>query len=99
MPDDLLNFHQAVSDLQAYEEEMLDNHKSVNEFLVEAIDQASQLYNTANNVEYDQDGEFKIIIYNQLFCSKLLIIIYLNHNFFKNQKYNNVQSNFQKNIY
>ncbi|GLV45038.1 Kinesin-like protein at 10A [Carabus blaptoides fortunei] len=56
MPDDLLNFHQAVSDLQAFEEEMIDNHKTVNEFLALALHHASQLYSTANNVEYDQDA-------------------------------------------
>lgn len=62
MPDDLLNFHQAVSDLQAFEEDMIDNHKTVNEFLTVALHHASQLYSTANNVEYDQDGKYFSIL-------------------------------------
>lgn len=53
--EELFNFHQAVSDLQAFEEDLLDNHKVVNEFLKDALTSSSSLYTMANNVEYDQD--------------------------------------------
>lgn len=54
--EELINFHQAISELQICEEEMLDKHKTVNEFLKTALESSSILYTTANNVEYDQEA-------------------------------------------
>lgn len=74
MPDDMLNFHKIMSDLQAAEEAMVENHKMVNEFCEQMLVKSKQLYNRANNVDYDQESEsmVEIIIYGIIvffFCS------------------------------
>lgn len=53
--EELFKFHQAISDLQAFEEDLLDNHKAVNEFLKDALSNSNSLYTMANNVQYDQE--------------------------------------------
>lgn len=48
---------QAISELQQCEEELIDQHKLMIEFLQKFIPEAKSLYDTTNCVEYDQDGE------------------------------------------
>lgn len=62
MPDDMLNFHKMMSDLQASEEAMVENHKLINEFFDQMLVKSKQLYNRANTVDYDQDGTFLLLI-------------------------------------
>lgn len=57
MTMELYNQHKAISDLQQKEEEVLDNHQRVNEFLEKFLPEAKELYNFTNLVDYDQDGK------------------------------------------
>ncbi|XP_035912628.1 kinesin-like protein Klp10A isoform X4 [Anopheles stephensi] len=59
MTMELYNQHKAISDLQQKEEEVLDNHQRVNEFLERFLPEAKELYNLTNLVDYDQDAYCK----------------------------------------
>ncbi|XP_041766921.1 kinesin-like protein KIF2A isoform X1 [Anopheles merus] len=59
MTMELYNQHKAISDLQQKEEEVLDNHQRVNEFLEKFLPEAKELYNFTNLVDYDQDAYCK----------------------------------------
>nr|CAD7260071.1 unnamed protein product [Timema shepardi] len=56
---DMLNFHEAVSQLQVLEEEVLDAHKSLMEKNPRWMDTDDQLFAMSLQVDYDQDGEPK----------------------------------------
>lgn len=58
MPDDMLNFHKMMADLEASEEAMVENHKTMIDYMKQAIEKSQQLYMRANTVDYDTDGEF-----------------------------------------
>jgi len=53
---DLYNFHEAVSQLQEQEDEMLDKHKSLLEMGQKWLQKDKQLLAMTKNVDYDQDG-------------------------------------------
>jgi hypothetical protein len=53
---DLYNFHEAVSQLQEQEDEMLDKHKSLLEAGQKWLQKDKQLLAMTKNVDYDQDG-------------------------------------------
>ncbi|XP_052900700.1 kinesin-like protein Klp10A [Anopheles moucheti] len=59
MTMELYNQHKAISDLQQKEEEVLDNHLRVNEFLEKFLPETMELYNLTNLVDYDQDAYCK----------------------------------------
>lgn len=52
MSPELLNLHQAISELQVTEEIMLDNHKQT----VETMEKARKILESADSVTYDQKG-------------------------------------------
>lgn len=56
MSADLYNFHEAVSQLQDQEDEMLDKHKSLLEMGQKWLQKDKQLLAMTKNVDYDQDG-------------------------------------------
>lgn len=56
MSADLYNFHEAVSQLQEQEDEMLDKHKSLIESGQKWSQKEKQLLAMTKNVDYDQDG-------------------------------------------
>lgn len=56
MSADLYNFHEAVSQLQDQEDEMLDKHKSLLESGQKWLQKDKQLLTMSKNVDYDQDG-------------------------------------------
>lgn len=56
MSADLYNFHEAVSQLQDQEDEMLDKHKSLLESGHKWLQKDKQLLAMSKNVDYDQDG-------------------------------------------
>lgn len=56
MSADLYNFHEAVSQLQEQEDEMLDKHKSLLEAGQKWLQKDKQLLAMTKNVDYDQDG-------------------------------------------
>lgn len=56
MSADLYNFHEAVSQLQEQEDEMLDKHKSLLEMGQKWLQKDKQLLAMTKNVDYDQDG-------------------------------------------
>lgn len=61
MSVDLYNQHTAISELQQTEEEMVEQHRTINEFLSHFLPESRALYNTTNYVEYDQDGEYHLM--------------------------------------
>lgn len=52
----MYNFHEAVSQLQEQEDEMLDKHKSLLEAGQKWLQKDKQLLAMTKNVDYDQDG-------------------------------------------
>lgn len=65
----MLHFHRMMQELQAAEEAMVENHKSMNDFLDHMISKSKQLYTRpTNNVDYDQDGRIDDLHACQLNC-------------------------------
>lgn len=56
MSVELYEQQQAISELQQCEEELIDQHKLMIEFLQKFIPEAQSLYDKTNCVDYDQDG-------------------------------------------
>lgn len=56
MSADLYNFHEAVSQLQEQEDEMLEKHKSLLDAGQKWLQKDKQLLAMSKNVDYDQDG-------------------------------------------
>uniref|UniRef100_A0A6M2DJG3 Kinesin-like protein n=1 Tax=Xenopsylla cheopis TaxID=163159 RepID=A0A6M2DJG3_XENCH len=57
MSADMLSFHEAVAGVQRAEEELLDDHRALNERLLEFHTLSADLYAVANrDVDYDQDA-------------------------------------------
>ncbi|XP_026464024.1 kinesin-like protein Klp10A [Ctenocephalides felis] len=57
MSADMLSFHEAVAGVQRAEEELLDDHRALNERLLEFHALSADLYAVANrDVDYDQDA-------------------------------------------
>uniref|UniRef100_A0AAG5DS21 Kinesin-like protein n=2 Tax=Anopheles atroparvus TaxID=41427 RepID=A0AAG5DS21_ANOAO len=54
-----MSMDMAISDLQQKEEEVLDNHLRVIEFLEKFVPEAKALYNLTHTVDYDQDAYCK----------------------------------------
>lgn len=59
---DLLTFHEAVSQLQMLEDDVLDTHKSVMEATAQWHARDGQLLSATHEVDYDQDGEASVIV-------------------------------------
>lgn len=59
MSVELYNQHAAISDLQQTEEEVVDHHQKVNEFLMKFLPESRELYKQTNYVDYDQDAYCK----------------------------------------
>lgn len=55
MSVELYEQHAAISDLQQVEEELVDQHKLMNEFLMKFIPESQNLYEQTQYVDYDQD--------------------------------------------
>lgn len=70
MTPELLNFHQVISELQAAEDNMLDNHKQTIDQLRVTVHQAERLLRMTDDVTYDQEGivciYFLVIILQQI---------------------------------
>lgn len=66
MSVELYNQHAAISDLQQTEEEVVDHHQKVNEFLMKFLPESRELYKQTNFVDYDQDGEYLDFRLNEL---------------------------------
>lgn len=56
MTPEMLNFHQVVSELQAAEDNMLENHKATIEAIQIAYHRSVELLQTTEEVDYDQEG-------------------------------------------
>uniref|UniRef100_U5ELQ3 Kinesin-like protein n=1 Tax=Corethrella appendiculata TaxID=1370023 RepID=U5ELQ3_9DIPT len=59
MSVELYNQHAAISDLQQAEEEVVDHHQRVLEFLSKLVPELRELYMQTNYVDYDQDAYCK----------------------------------------
>lgn len=57
MSAEMYTFHEAIDELQRAEEEVLDNHKAVLDYLQHALQRCNQLLSITRDVDYDQDGE------------------------------------------
>lgn len=62
MSADMYTFHEAVSALQMAEEEVLDNHKAVVDYMSHVQVRSMQLLNMTRDVDYDQDGLYFMFI-------------------------------------
>lgn len=56
MSAEMYTFHEAISELQRAEEEVLDNHKAVSDYMQHAQQRAAQLLQLTRAVDYDQDA-------------------------------------------
>jgi kinesin family protein 2/24 len=63
MSVELYNQHEAISDLQRTEEECVDYHQKLNEFILKFVAESRELHKVTNYVDYDQDGEWKIKLF------------------------------------
>ena len=65
---DLFTFHEAVSQLQLLEEEVLDSHTSLAQMMPQWMELDRALLAMTNDVDYDQEGEIRSICNHH--CSK-----------------------------
>ncbi|KPJ10186.1 Kinesin-like protein Klp10A [Papilio machaon] len=56
MSAEMFTFHEVIDELQRAEEEVLDNHKAVADYLQHALQRCSQLFAITRDVDYDQDA-------------------------------------------
>lgn len=56
MSAEMYTFHEAIDEMQRAEEEVLDNHKAVCDYLQHALQRCTQLLAITRDVDYDQDG-------------------------------------------
>lgn len=61
MSVELYNQHAAILNLQQTEEEVVDHHQKVNEFLMKFLPESRELYKLTNYVDYDQDGKLMLV--------------------------------------
>jgi kinesin family member 2/24 len=74
MSVELYNQHAAISDLQQTEEELVDQHKLMNEFLAKFLPESRELYSMTNYVDYDQDGKWNAIFFFCKYSEHLLFL-------------------------
>jgi len=63
MSADLYTFHEAISALQLAEDEVLDNHKAVVDYMKHCQVRSEQLLEMTRDVDYDQDGNLLCMLY------------------------------------
>ncbi|XP_063375432.1 kinesin-like protein Klp10A isoform X2 [Cydia amplana] len=56
MSAEMYNFHEAISELQRAEDEVLDNHKAISDYMQHAQQRCMQLLQLTRAVDYDQDA-------------------------------------------
>ncbi|KAG6441909.1 hypothetical protein O3G_MSEX002029 [Manduca sexta] len=56
MSAEMYTFHEAIDELQRAEEEVLDNHKAISDYLQHALQRCNQLLGITRDVDYDQDA-------------------------------------------
>ncbi|CAK1540347.1 unnamed protein product [Leptosia nina] len=55
MSAEMYTFHEAIDELQRAEEEVLDNHKAISDYMQHALQRCNQLLSITRDVDYDQD--------------------------------------------
>ncbi|XP_050345034.1 kinesin-like protein Klp10A isoform X1 [Nymphalis io] len=61
MSAEMYTFHEAIDELQRAEEEVLDNHKAISDYLQHALQRCAALLALTRDVDYDQDGIWRRI--------------------------------------
>ncbi|XP_047528910.1 kinesin-like protein Klp10A isoform X3 [Vanessa atalanta] len=56
MSAEMYTFHEAIDELQRAEEEVLDNHKAISDYLQHALQRCAALLALTRDVDYDQDA-------------------------------------------
>ncbi|CAB3241203.1 unnamed protein product [Arctia plantaginis] len=56
MSAEMYTFHEAIDELQKAEEEVLDNHKAISDYLQHSLTRVNQLLAITRDVDYDQDA-------------------------------------------
>lgn len=56
MSAEMYTFHEVIDELQRAEEEVLDNHKAISDYLQHALQRCNALLALTRDVDYDQDG-------------------------------------------
>lgn len=65
MSAEMYNFHEAIDEMQRAEEEVLDNHKAITDYMQHTLQRCNQLLSITRDVDYDQDGMFQIHKYTK----------------------------------
>lgn len=63
----MYTFHEAIDELQRAEEEVLDNHKAISDYMQHALQRCNALLALTRDVDYDQDGEFCEFVLRQIY--------------------------------
>ncbi|KAI5645081.1 kinesin motor domain-containing protein [Phthorimaea operculella] len=74
MSAEMYTFHEAIDELQKAEEEMLDNHKAVSDYLQHALQRCNQLLALTRDVDYDQDAVSDYLQHALQRCNQLLAL-------------------------
>ncbi|KOB77061.1 Kinesin-like protein a [Operophtera brumata] len=56
MSAEMYNFHEAIDEMQRAEEEVLDNHKAISDYMAHALQRTAQLMQLTRDVDYDQEA-------------------------------------------
>ena len=67
MSAEMYTFHEAIDELQRAEEEVLDNHKAISDYMQHALQRCNALLALTRDVDYDQDGEFCEFVLRQIY--------------------------------
>lgn len=63
---ELYTFHEAVSQLQEIEDDVLDNHKTFMELQQSWLQRTAEIFNRTKEVDFDQDGNYAKFVRNIL---------------------------------
>lgn len=58
MSAEMYTFHEAIDEMQRAEEEVLDNHKAISDYMQHALQRTGELLALTRDVDYDQDGQY-----------------------------------------
>ncbi|XP_041975042.1 kinesin-like protein Klp10A isoform X2 [Aricia agestis] len=56
MSAEMFTFHEAIDELQRAEEEVLDNHKAISDYMLHTLQRTADLLAVTRDVDYDQDA-------------------------------------------
>lgn len=74
----MLTFHEAVTELQKQEDDVLDSHKALLESNPTWLERHVRLLSATREVDYDQDGRrFATVVKNLLILPAIYILLFI----------------------